>query len=141
FAFVEGLEKQLLEIGGRAMARGHVDDAVHKGRSARVMRKMSQERRFADSGFAADLDRKAGVECGERRGQLDLQIEQPSKQSGAEENGRGSWAKGRAFGPCRLPRHRAAGFADLQDVAANGNLAGDRAVERRLVHLRLCIAT
>src|SRR5262252_8516440 len=95
-----------------------------------MVREMSQQGRLADPGFAADLDRKACFERGERRSQFDPPIEQPSNQSRSEQDRRRARTDVSSFGPRRVADHGTAELANLQDMAANRYLAADRTVER-----------
>ena len=99
-----------------------------------MMGELSQECRLADARLAGDLDRKAGVERRESCGEL-AAIEQPSHRFRTKENRRRSRTSLCSIASRRVANQRAGGIANLQDVAADRYVPGDRAVQRLRVRI------
>jgi hypothetical protein len=106
-----------------------------------MMRQVTKDGRFADARLAAHLERKACVECREGRGQLRSTIQEGANQPRTEKNRRGTRTMMRAFARRGLADHGAARVADLQGIATNGHVTGDRAVNRGLGRLRVRLCT
>ena len=98
------------------------------------MGELSQECRLADARLAGDLDRKAGVERRESCGEL-AAIEQTSHRFRAKENRRRLADEPVPVTSRRVADQRAGRIANLQDIAADRYVPGDRAVQRLRVRI------
>src|SRR5215471_4980091 len=93
-----------------------------------MMGEVSEERRLADAGLAADLEQHPGVERREGGRELDLAIEQAANQAGAKQDRRRPGTQVGPLGSHGLAKGGAVRFANLQDKTANCNVADDRIV-------------
>ena len=100
-----------------------------------MVRKLPENRRFADAGLAAHLDWQPRLEGGDGRGQLSTTIQQPSNRAWTQQDWGGPWSKMRSLRACRLSKHSAGRVAHLQDVAPHPDAPGDRTVHRRFGRL------
>src|SRR5262245_59820877 len=114
------------------MPRREIDDAVHERGGARMMGEVAEERGLADAGPAAQLDGKTGVERRERRGGFRSTIDEAAKRSGPQHDRSGMRTKVGALGSAGFADRRAAGLANLQHEATDGDLPGRLGVDRGL---------
>ena len=129
-ALVERVEDLLLQVRGRLLTGGEVDDAVGEGGGRRMICGGSKEGRLADAGVAPDLYGKSAVERREDLGQLRLSAEQAAHRPRPEEYGRRAGMRVDAPRRRRFTHQRAVRPADMQDIPADRHLSGDRAVQR-----------
>ena len=140
-ALVERFENELQEIAERQTAGREVDDPVGKGTGSRVMGQVAKQGGLAGSRLAADFQGQAGVERRNNGRQLRLAPDQAANQRRKLEDRCRAGTGVLTLGSRRFPDHGAGRIADLQEIAADRDVPGDGAVQRRFRSLRFAIQT
>ena len=127
-AFIKGVEERLENIRRRCPSRRKVGDAMREARRLVGVRKTAQKGSLPDARLTGDFHWNAGANSDERLRQFGLTVKPPAQRPWAHQYGAGPLAGLGLLAWGHDVHNAAMNIADLKDVATDGDLAGDVAL-------------